>query len=643
MKRFIIILLLTLLLNIALMPLYSDHLLPGFLDSKFINSSMRVDVRLKNCNDQSLKIKSNNKYQIVNWDKTKNSAVIEDGINSKWQKYDIHAQANHDGELEIYLRGPIKKIQADVCPILVDYRDLKINGEGVFAERRSFWHNDSFRHTVRVKENETVRISFSARRHHFTNGDLTKYYNANFGVMLTIVVATLFFNFFLVYYLTKIFKSWTTQSVQMKRIVPAALSAAMTAWGMYMCQAWYIDPKGDWIIYNFFVLSILGWMTFHYICCALLDIMLRQGSSQPLETRIVKRESLNNTQVREKMANIEFLRIIFTLVILDRHFFDRLEIWTIGHQAVILFFIISGFFLAKTFSPNKSVLQYILNSIIRFCPLILVGACLRCLFVSPVKIEGILSEVFLFSATGICDGRPYNAVSWYISVLFWVSLLYIYLLKTRKRETVNLALAIISFLGIIGLNKRGFTINQFLGDKGDIGYIFEMTLIYGMVLIAVGYFTWLLYEQLRNMVEPTLGRKIFFTIIEAALLFYSVAMMHIEAVSITNFAFLCMVFCALIILFSLKIGYVSRLLERGIWTKLAKYCLAVYLTQAVVMWGIFSWCFKQYNRLLMEHKCLTILSVLAVCCLIGVWAHHIIEKPCARFLKRLFSTSSTHS
>lgn len=231
MKRLIIALILTLLLNIALMPLYSDHLLPGFFDSKFINSSMRVDVRLKGCRDHSLEITSNNKYQIAGWDKTKNSAVIEDSISSKWQNYNINVQAIQDGELEIYLRGPIKKIQADICPVLVDYRDLKINGEKVFAERQAFWHNDSFRHIIRVKEKETVRISFSARRHHFTNGDFTKYYNANFGMMSAIVAATFLFNYLLVHYLAKIFKSWHAQSSLVKRIVPISISAAITAWG----------------------------------------------------------------------------------------------------------------------------------------------------------------------------------------------------------------------------------------------------------------------------------------------------------------------------------------------------------------------------------------------------------------------------
>lgn len=350
-------------------------------------------------------------------------------------------------------------------------------------------------------------------------------------------------------------------------------------------------------------------------------------------------EALDKSSGRGIMTNIEFLRIIFTIAILDCHFIGKLELWSSAHQAVGFFFILSGFFLAKTFSPNKSMLQFIKNSFIRFSPLILLGACLRCFFMSSIKLEGLLSEVFLVSTTGIYDERPYNAVSWYISVLFWVSLLYIYLLKTRKRETVNLVLSLIAFLGIIGLNKRGFSILRYLGNNGDIGYLFEMTLIYGLALVAVGYFAWLIYEQVRSRIEPTRWRIIVFTFLEAAVLAYSIAMMHFKSISINNFAFISMIFASLIVLFSLKIGYVSRLLERNIWIKPAKYCLAVYLTQSVVMWGIFPYYLRGYREIFFEHKCLTILGVFILCCVLGIWAHHVVEKPCARFLRRILSNS----
>lgn len=340
---------------------------------------------------------------------------------------------------------------------------------------------------------------------------------------------------------------------------------------------------------------------------------------------------------REKMENIEFLRIVFTLIIVGHHFLGKLQIWNVSWQAVNLFFILSGFFLAKTFSPDKNVGRYIINSFIRFSPLILLGACLRCLYKTKFSIEGILSEVFFLSSTGIYDGRPYNTVSWYISVLFWVLLLYLYILKTRKRETVNLIFSIIAFLGIIGLNKRGFRL-EFLGDKGDIGYLFEMTLVYGLALVAVGYFTWIIYEQVCSKAQATWRGKIVCTLLEGSLLVYSIAMMYFKEISTNNFAVSCVIFSALVVLFSLKIGYFSRLLEWNIWAKLSKYCLAVYLIQGVVVWEIFPRILADNKGALMEHKTFTILAVLALCCLIGIWAHHVVEKPCAKWLKRSFSS-----
>lgn len=247
-----------------------------------------------------------------------------------------------------------------------------------------------------------------------------------------------------------------------------------------------------------------------------------------------------------------------------------------------------------------------------------------------------MSEVFFLSTTGIYDGRPYNKVSWYISVLFWVLMLYLYILKSVKRETANLIFSITAFLGIIAVNKRGFR-TEFLGDKGDIGYLFEMTMVYGLAMVAIGYFTWQIYDQIRHKINVTLLGKIVWTIMEIALLGYSVTMMHVDKLYTPNHVVCSAVFSALIILFALKIGYVSRLLEKNFWTKLSKYCLAIYLTQAVVVWGIFPKYLTEYQSVIMNNKGMTIAAVLAVCCCLGVWAHYVIEKPCAKFLKRVLS------
>lgn len=337
------------------------------------------------------------------------------------------------------------------------------------------------------------------------------------------------------------------------------------------------------------------------------------------------------------LQNLEFLRIVFTLEILCHHFIGNLGLWQVSWQAVNFFFILSGFLMAKTFSPEKKMLDYVYNSVTRFMPLITLGVCLRLLCSKVINIEGALSEIFFLSTTGIYEDRPYNKVSWYISILFWVGLLFLFLLKTRRRESVNLCLGIMAFFGVIALNKRGFQLG-FLGDDGTIGNLIEMTLVYGLALTAAGFLTWEIFSALKSRVTPhhSRARQIIFTLLELILLTYSVAMMHFPQLSTLNFAFSILVFSSLISMFVLKEGWFSRLLGKIEWSRISQYCLATYLTQGVIMWSIFPRVFNLHQELMMEHKVLTIMVTLTLCALVGVWARHVVEEPCGKLLRKLF-------
>lgn len=52
--------------------------------------------------------------------------------------------------------------------------------------------------------------------------------------------------------------------------------------------------------------------------------------------------------------NVEFLRIVFTLGVVCTHFFFRLNIPNYGGYGVEFFFILSGYFLALTYNPEKT-------------------------------------------------------------------------------------------------------------------------------------------------------------------------------------------------------------------------------------------------------------------------------------------------
>ena len=89
------------------------------------------------------------------------------------------------------------------------------------------------------------------------------------------------------------------------------------------------------------------------------------------------------------IKNVEFLRLIFTFGVVVCHFAEKLEITTEGWLSVDFFFILSGFFLAVTFRPDRSTENFIKSKIIHFTPLLFLFALL-----SKPKIIPVLSNVF---------------------------------------------------------------------------------------------------------------------------------------------------------------------------------------------------------------------------------------------------------
>lgn len=270
MKRFALTFILVMLLGITLLPLCSEHLLTGFLRSRYINTHMRVDLCMRGSSSDSLEITSKNNYLIAGWDKINNTSVVEDDISAEWDDCTISARAKHDGELEICLRGPYIKIDGEVCPVLVDYRELKINGKIIFAEPREFWHNEAFRYKVRLQEKENINITFAARKHHFKIDDFERYFHVNWGMLAAIAAGLLLIGFILPGYAVRAFKTRTDRLSLAQCVVLFAIWAAATAWGMFMCRSWYVAPGGEWKLYNFVFLTILVGMTCYSLRKALI-------------------------------------------------------------------------------------------------------------------------------------------------------------------------------------------------------------------------------------------------------------------------------------------------------------------------------------------------------------------------------------
>ena len=346
----------------------------------------------------------------------------------------------------------------------------------------------------------------------------------------------------------------------------------------YFCKELYIDVNGKVGIdyFNLIAVYVLLHLTFSFA------VSLISTTNVTCKQRLIPNASENKI-----LYNMEFLRVVFTLEILFRHFVSVGNIWwNQGWINIVFFFILSGFFLAKTFSPNRQMLDYLKKRLIQFIPLVTLGCILDSLFVHKINLLAFLSSMFLLSGTGIFPRSTCCTVAWYVSILFWVSILYFYMLKTLKRETATLFLGFIAFFGTVAIVKLD-PYGKFLGAPGDIGNIIDMQIVYGMALMAVGYFVWVIYTALNEKISPTRFQKVVFSVIELSLLIYSILFINVKYLFPSNRAIAIIVFAALIMLFALKIGYVSQFFEKKIWSKIAKYSLATYLTQGFLVWHVF--------------------------------------------------------
>ena len=415
-------------------------------------------------------------------------------------------------------------------------------------------------------------------------------------------------------------------NIKSNQYISHMISGSLTIICLLLCHSWYFGVwKPQEVDYgNLFILALFFYMTGQSLCSWFLN-------------RTEKAPSLREVTSKDKIFNIEFLRVVFTIGILTSHFFYKIDLCNRGWLGVMFFFMLSGFFLNYRFSSSIEILEVIKKRISQFLPLIICGSFLHILFIKKINIADMFAEFLLITSTGMYTHARYNCVSWYISVLFWVSIFYLYLLKYKKKDTVNITLGIIAFLGIIGLIKRGSSWQNTLGSQGDIGYIFDMRLIYGLTCIAIGYFIAEIYKQLLNKEIQVMTKLniMFWTIVEIIVCGYSFAIMFVDSIYPKNFALIAFLYSFLILLFLMKKGKISQICEHAIWLDFSKYALSTYLVQSISVLSIFDWFHKKNPDFVQEYKALTIILTLMVCFIFGVWAHYVIEKPCGKFLRKV--------
>lgn len=335
-------------------------------------------------------------------------------------------------------------------------------------------------------------------------------------------------------------------------------------------------------------------------------------------------QSPRNENKLPNLINIEALRVYFTLCVVIRHMCGAFGWWGAGGViSVHFFFILSGYLLALTFKPERSLIGIATNRYIRFVPLIVLGGMLNC------GEWNSFSGAFMLQSSGLYPRIP-NGPSWYIAVLFFCTLFYVALMKLLTPKKLMFIAALIALIGAhLVSHTQGNVVELYAGlvSRGTLR---------GVTCMAIGILLFCFCRR-DNEEQIHTGQRVVYTIAECALLVYITVAMYdkhwFSSIWVTQPIYL----TALLYLFIVKRGYISALVEKRFFAKLSQYCLAVYLTHCCLSSLIKKLLASDYAGWVQEHSSLVVCLAVLASCLLGVVAHYLVEKPGARYFTRFLN------
>lgn len=200
-----------------------------------------------------------------------------------------------------------------------------------------------------------------------------------------------------------------------------------------------------------------------------------------------------------RFYNLDFLKFIFTIAIVLLHisasnqqvdFYKNVyEHVDRSYLIVEFFFMVSGFFLY--FEIQKENIQtFIKKRIIRLLPVIIFSLICGYIFISGKHKENILFSLLFLQGMGLQAPFYFH---WFVSPLFWGSILYFFIFTNYKRTTATFFVAVLCYLSYcLLLNNNNGNIDIHVGMiKGFL----SGSLLRALGGIGIGYFLGLSYDK----------------------------------------------------------------------------------------------------------------------------------------------------
>ncbi len=349
--------------------------------------------------------------------------------------------------------------------------------------------------------------------------------------------------------------------------------------------------------------------------------------------------------------NIGFLRFVCVLLIFLVHYCSKSHFGALGgiyenfmasgecgYMAVHFFFIMAGFFLALTFKKELSVIDFIKKKIIRLWPLV-VWVLILFLIADVVGIvkhfdlyNNILSLLFL-SNSGVSLRWGNIGHDWFISVLFFVSIFYFYIFKYFKKTSYNFFIPILVLLGYTFLVH--VTNGRLWGHIHTTNNIFNWGMLYGISGMGLGYLVYEFYQYLK--LQPfvdSIKSIIVYTIAEGYLLGFVVYESGFHKMKFDNKIILIVAFVGLFILFLLKRGLVSKVLDNKFSLIMGQYTFAFYMTHGFLKNIMKYYWINPHKDICLLHPYLSVFCSFVLCFVFAVITYHLVEVPAGKYLKK---------
>lgn len=371
----------------------------------------------------------------------------------------------------------------------------------------------------------------------------------------------------------------------------------------------------------------------------------------------------------QRIKNIEFLRIVGCFAIVCLHLYREnlimlfpdvsiyLKLGDIirnGQKAVDLFFILSGIFFAYFLNIKYSLWNFLKKKFIRLYP-VAIFIVLIAFLISRFGVIDFSLYSNLLILLNVC-GTPmwenidnlYMGVFWYVSAMLWVLGIYYYLIRNFDKKKVNFVIFLIIFFSYsFMISAKGGKINN---PAKTIYFIFNIGFLRALGGIGIGYFIgewWKSEKEKIKIFTVTLYQKLVITLIEFICLYFMINNLLFHKIKFKNDMIFIFDFIAVIVLFILKKGYISQILNDSflgdISTNIAKYTYSVYMCHKLIFAILANSLWKYFSNEVYNHPILNIVYTLVFVFIFGVFTYHFVEEPCAKYLKqKLFKNKTSH-